>query len=83
MIGTYFCFNDVPSFTETGCEYLPHFFPAGKILLSEQFELLVVPVVDVSTLDQSLMSFTAGVCRLVREVSTGDWLPVEARCTGA
>lgn len=82
MIGTYFCFNHVPSFTETGCEYLPHFFPAGKVLLSEQFELLVVPVVDVSALNQSLMAFAAGICRLVGKVPTGDWLPVEARCTG-
>ena len=53
LVCTYFCFNDIPAFAETSCKDLPHFFSAGKVLLSEQFELLVVPVVDVSALNQS------------------------------
>jgi hypothetical protein len=75
------CFNDVPPLTKTGSKNLPHLFPAGKILASEELELLVVPIVDMTALDQPLVAFATSVGSLVGEVPARNGLPVESRCT--
>jgi hypothetical protein len=79
---TNLCFNDVPALTKTGSKNLPHLFPAGKILASEKLELLVVPIIDMATFDQSLVTFATSIGSLVGEVPARNWLPVESRCTG-
>ena len=75
------CFNDVPALTKTGGKHLPHLFSAGKIFAGEKLELLVVPIVDMTTFNQSLMAFATSVGSLIWEVPTRDRLPVESRCT--
>lgn len=77
-IWTHLRFDHVPALTESGGEDLPHLLSASKIFLSEMFEFLVVPVVDVATLNQAFMPFPASICSLVGEVSAGNRLPVQA-----
>jgi len=78
---TYLGFNDVPALTEAGSKNLPHLFSAGKILASEELELLVVPIVNMTAFNQPLVAFPASVGSLVWEVLARNRLPVESRCT--
>jgi hypothetical protein len=78
-VGSYLCLNNVPPLPESGSEHFPHLPPTSQILLSKQFQFLIVPVLDMTTLDKTLVSLTAGVRGFVWEVFASYGLPVQTR----
>lgn len=80
---TYLGLNDLPPLTQPVGQNLPHLLPAGKIFLRKKLELLMIPVFDMTTLDEPLMSLAARVRGLVREVSSSYGLPIQTRCSGS